>query len=66
MVDVYFENEIERELLAIISSSKERIYLAVAWFTNHIFFDELMKSLKRNVRIKIIVLDDILNRNEFG
>ncbi len=66
MVSVYFDNEIERELLTIISSSKERIYLAVAWFTNHFLFDELMKSLKRNVHIKILILDDILNRNEFG
>lgn len=66
MIGVYFDNEIERELLTIISSSKERIYLAVAWFTNHFFFDELMKSLKRNVHVKILILDDILNRNEFG
>lgn len=40
--------------------------MAVAWFTNNILFDELIKARRREVEVKVLILDDILNRNEFG
>lgn len=65
MVQVHFEN-IESILSLSLAQSKRRIYLAVAWFTNNILFDELIKARQRNVEVKVLILDDILNRNEFG
>lgn len=62
---VYF-NDIENAISSLISSSEEKIYVAVAWFTNKVLFDELNKALQRNVNVKVLILDDILNRNEFG
>lgn len=65
MIKTYFNN-IEDELSAMISAADKRAHVAVAWFTNERLFEELNKALQRKVEIKIIILDDILNRSEFG
>lgn len=65
MIHTYFEN-IENEINSIINSAEHRIYVAVAWFTNQVFFDSIVRATERNVNIKLLLLDDILNRNEFG
>ena len=65
MTQAYFDN-IEREIISAIDSSDSRLYAAVAWFTNQTIFDHLIQACQRQVKIKIILLDDILNRNEFG
>ena len=65
MTKICFEN-IENELSATISFAEKRIFVAVAWFTNSRLLDGLALVLERNVEVKILILDDILNRNEFG
>lgn len=65
MLSVYFEN-IEKIIIQQIATSKKKIFVAVAWFTNHVLFEELILAKKRNIEVKILILDDILNRNEFG
>lgn len=65
MTKICFEN-IEKELSATISIAEKRIFVAVAWFTNSRLLDGLALVLERNVEVKILILDDILNRNEFG
>ena len=61
----YFE-DIEKHIISRLNSSQSSIFVAVAWFTNQLLFDGLMDALKKNVAVKILILDDILNRNEFG
>lgn len=65
MIKTYFNN-IEDEVSSMISAAGKRVHVAVAWFTNERLFEELNKALQRKVEIKIIILDDILNRSEFG
>ncbi len=65
MTQAYFDN-IEREIISAIDSSESRLYAAIAWFTNQAIFDRLIQACLRQVKIKIIILDDIFNRNEFG
>ena len=65
MQKVYFGN-IESVLSKTIASAEKRIYIAVAWFTNAVLFNNLLEALKQNVEIRVIILDDLLNRNEFG
>lgn len=60
-----FEN-IENELSVAISNAEKRILVAVAWFTNSRLFDGLTLALERKVEVEILILNDILNRNEFG
>lgn len=65
MTQVYFEN-IEEVISSLIASSRKSIQIAVAWFTNQRLCDCLVEALKRKVNVNILLLDDILNRNEFG
>ena len=65
MSQVYFNN-IEQTLMLMLASAKNRIYVAVAWFTNKRLSEELINALKRNVKVKVLLLNDILNRSEFG
>lgn len=65
MTRVYFDN-IEKEIILAIDSAESRILIAVAWFTNQLIYDSLLQACQRQVVIKIILLDDIFNRNEFG
>ena len=65
MIHTYFEN-IETKIESAINSAEHRIYVAVAWFTNQALFDNIVRATERNVEIKLLLLDDILNRNEFG
>ena len=65
MTKICFEN-IEKELSAAISNAEKRIFVAVAWFTNSRLFDGLTLALERRVEVEILILNDILNRNEFG
>ena len=61
----YFE-DIEKHIMSRLNSSHSSIFVAVAWFTNQLLFDSLMDAVKKNIAVKILILDDILNRNEFG
>lgn len=65
MGQVYFDN-IEQIISSLISSAEKRVHVAVAWFTNKSLFDELLIALQRDIDIKVLILDDVLNRNEFG
>lgn len=65
MVQAYFDN-IEKKLSAHIADAERRIYVAVAWFTNEALYGGLLNALQKNVEVKVLLLDDILNRNEFG
>ena len=58
--------KIEQQIIGKISSSQNCIFVAVAWFTNQLLFDGLMDAVKKNVAVKILILNDILNRNEFS
>lgn len=65
MIRAYF-NDIEKQIASSIDSANKYIYVAVAWFTNQTFFDCLIRALNRNVDVKLLILNDILNRSEFG
>lgn len=65
MVLSVFE-DIEERIINRINSSKHIVFVAVAWFTNQLLLDSVVVALKRNVVVKVLILDDILNRNEFG
>lgn len=65
MIHTHFDN-IESEINSYINSAERKIYIAVSWFTNQTLFDSLHNAVQRKVEIKIVLLNDILNRNEFG
>lgn len=65
MITSFFD-DIQSVLMKQIASSKSNIFIAVAWFTNDLLFNELKAALNNKVKIKVIILNDLINRNEFG
>lgn len=58
--------EIEERIINRINSSERSVFVAVAWFTNQLLLESLVTALKRNVVVNVLILNDILNRSEFG
>ncbi len=65
MTKSYFE-KIEELLTSSISEANEIVYVAVAWFTNLRLLNVLCNVLQRGLDVKVLIIDDILNRCEFG
>ena len=65
MIKAYFSN-IKNVLLQNIQLSKQSINIAVAWFTQKELFIATLDALDRGVSVSIILIDDIINRNEYG
>lgn len=61
-VKVSFEN-IQEEIIEEIRKAKYIIWVAVAWFTDGVLFNELIKKKQEGVNVQIIVSDDEINRN---
>lgn len=59
-------NNIEGIISSHINQAEERINIAVAWFTNNALYEMLTKACEKCVRVKVLLLNDIVNRNEFG
>ena len=65
MIQAFFDG-IDKIIANNINSAKSCVYVAIAWFTNQTLFECLFNACCRNVEVKVLILDDILNRNEFG
>ena len=65
MIKAYFSG-IRQILLQNIYASKQSISIAVAWFTQRELFIAVLDALDRGVTVSIILIDDIINRSEYG
>ena len=60
--EAIFENIAERIQQEIISAESS-IFIAVAWFTNQILFDELIIKAKKGCKVSLIISNDEINSN---
>lgn len=65
MEKTLFKN-IKDYLIENIGKANERIRIAVAWFTNDDLFQAVLKALDKNIQVELILIDDCINRHEFG
>lgn len=66
MNNLAFFSNIRSEILSHLSNAKKEVLIAMAWFTNRELLDALIQCLKRGVKVKLILLDDIINHCDFG
>lgn len=59
--DVVF-SEIQDTLIQGIRDAKYLIWVAVAWFSNDVFYNELLRKKQEGVNIRVIVSDEDSNR----
>lgn len=65
MIKAYFSG-IKDVLQQNIQLSKQSINVAVAWFTHRELFIAILNALDRGVSVSLILIDDIINRSEYG
>ena len=65
MTESHFTN-IQSVIATHIAHAENFVCVAVAWFTNDSLFNSLTEALRRKVKVKVLILDDLINRNEFG
>ena len=65
MIQAYFSN-IGNIILNEIQNSKKEILIAVAWFTQRDLFNAVLVAIDRGVKVSLILINDIINRNEYG
>lgn len=65
MIQAYFSN-IRNIILNEIHNSKRDISIAVAWFTQRDLFNAIIGAIDRGVNVSLILINDIINRNEYG
>ena len=61
----YFSN-IRSEILSLLAHAEEEVLIAMAWFTNRKLLHATIQCLRRGVKVKLILLDDIINHCDFG
>jgi hypothetical protein len=60
--EAIFENIAER-IQQEITKAQSSIYIAVAWFTNQMLFEELLKKATEGCKISLIISNDEINQN---
>lgn len=65
MIQAYF-SQIRALLTKYIEESTSEICIAVAWFTHRNLFHAILGALDRNVKVSVILIDDIINRGPNG
>lgn len=65
MIQAHFI-DIQRHVTETIRGAKDRIEVAMAWFTNESIFESLLDAARRGVNIRLLLLDDAINRCQYG
>lgn len=61
----YFSN-IRSKILSLLEHAEKEVLIAMAWFTNRDLLNATIQCLRRGVKVKLILLDDIINHCDFG
>lgn len=65
MQEAYFE-KIRSQIIPLLEKASEEVMIAMAWFTSTELFSALIKSLKRGVRVELVLLDNPINFMEYA
>lgn len=65
MIKAHF-SQIRTTITKYIEDSTTEICIAVAWFTHRDLFQAILGALDRNVKVSVILIDDIINRGPNG
>jgi len=59
-------SNIRFEILSLLEHAENEVLIAMAWFTNRDLLDATIQCLRRGAKVKLILLDDIINHCDFG
>lgn len=59
--EIHFD-DIQNQIIDEIREAKYTIWVAMAWFTNQVLFDELLKKKRQGVNVQVVIDDNDINR----
>lgn len=65
-MEIALFRNIKKTILTDLEKSKSEICIAVAWFTNHEFYDILLKKLSEGVKVNLVIINDPINNRDGG
>lgn len=65
MNEAHFSN-ISQRIINFIEDARHSIDIAMAWFTSAELFDALIKSLNKNIQVRLVLLDSPINFMEYA
>lgn len=63
--EAYFEN-IQEQIIYHISNAKQKLKIAIAWFTNPQIFNRLLRACKRGITVELLINNDLINNRTNG
>ena len=61
-----FFDGIQDVIISHISKAKESLKIAMAWFTNPIIFNSLLRVCKRGIEVNLLINNDLINNRPNG
>ena len=62
MIEAYFD-KIETQIAQKLSSATNKVYLAVAWFTNETLYEKILKCCQSDVTVCVVIMNDYINND---
>ena len=66
MAEQAFFKDIKRNIISDLIDAKDEIRIAVAWFTNHEFYNILLKKIRDGIKVTLIIINDPINNRDGG
>lgn len=63
--EAYFDN-IQTIIIKHLSNAKSSVKIAMAWFTNPVIFNTLLKICKRGIEVDLLINNDLINNRPNG
>lgn len=63
--EAYFDN-IQAIIIGHLSNAKRSVKIAMAWFTNPVIFNTLLKICKRGIEVDLLINNDLINNRPNG
>lgn len=65
-MDIALFKDIKNYIIEQLNEANSTIRIAIAWFTNDDLYQTILRLLDKKIHIELIIIDDHINRNEFG
>lgn len=65
-MQIAYFNNIRTQILPLLCNAQKEVAIAMAWFTSAELFSAIMSCLRRNVAVKLVLLDSPINFMEYA
>lgn len=64
-IDVFFNEEIQKQVQNNLTLAQQNVKIAVSWFTNYALFKQVKEIAKSGIKVKLITNNDLTNNGGY-